>query len=131
MLALDDEKPIGLLAGFIVDNGSTVVWRRGRVMPGRRGQGVFRGLREALDDFLGEHFPSVCREEVSVNTTQIPNSEDNPWRRILEYDALHYAVDEKTSSFCSPILNIFVSYLLPLLNVSLFQFILIVINFPG
>jgi len=97
MLALDDEEPIGLLAGFIVDNGSTVVWRGGRVVPGRRGQGVFRGLREALDDFLGEHFPNVCREQVSVYTTQIPNSKDNPWRRILEYDALYYAVDEKTS----------------------------------
>ena len=97
MLALDGEKAIGLLACSVVDDGKTIVRRGGRVLPECRGQGVFRELSHGLDEYVRSHFLHVCRERQSTYTSQIPISKDSPWRRVSEYDALYYDVQEKTS----------------------------------
>lgn len=102
MLALDSDKPIGLLACLVVDEGKTTVRCAGRVVPGYRGLGVLGGLVQGLDDFVQVNFPNVYRERHSMYTGQIPSSKDIPWRKIAEFDALYYNVEEKTSPASKP-----------------------------
>ena len=100
MLALDSEKPIGLVACFIVDHGKTVFYRGARVLPERRGRGVLREVMQALGDYLHRgNFPDLFRERLVAHRGHVIRSKnpDNPWRRIAEYDALYFDVEEKTA----------------------------------
>lgn len=95
MLAHTQEQLVGLVAGFIVDDGKTVVHRASRILPERRGQGLLRELSQALDRHVRANFPKVCLQRLS-SSADLSSKSVNPYKRILECHPLSYLVKEKT-----------------------------------
>ena len=80
MLLHAGTKLIGLSACCIVDDGRTFVRRAGRISPDLRGQGLRRTLAVALDKYVRENFPKVCRERL-VAFSELNNPYKKIWSR--------------------------------------------------
>ena len=66
MLAYSGEKLVGLIACSIVDEGTTAIRRAARTLVEFRGQGVYKQLSKAMNQFIRGQYPSVCRERFTA-----------------------------------------------------------------
>lgn len=99
MLAHAEDKLVGLQACSVVDDGTTLVRRGARTLPELRRVGVQRKLANALDDYVREHFPKVCRRRLTAWQYGDPVNKNWPWgRRIFEHDVLSYYVEDSKAS---------------------------------
>ena len=93
MLSYSGDKLAGLVACSIVDEGRTAIRRAARTSAEFRGQGVYKQLSGAMNDFIRRQYPSVCRERLTT-------IHSNPsLAMILQLEMLR-ACDRK-KSFCS------------------------------
>ena len=96
ILAHTGEKLVGLVAGFVVDEGKTVVHRGSRILPELRDQGLFRELSQALDQHVRANFPKVCLQRLT-SFADLSSKSVNPYKRILEKHPQYYFVKERGS----------------------------------
>ena len=93
MLACYGEKLAGLVACSIVDEGRTAIRRAARTSSEFRGQGVYKQLLQAMNEFIRRQYPSVCQERF----TTIHSS--SSLTMILQLEMLGACARKK--SFCS------------------------------
>ena len=62
MLAHSSEKLVGLVQCSVVDNGRTAVRQAARKSTEFRGQGVYKRLSKAMNEFARRHYPDIQRE---------------------------------------------------------------------
>ena len=92
MLAYSGEKLVGLLVCFIVDEGKTAIRRAARILPEFRGQGVYRQLLQAINDFIRRQYPSVCQERFKT-LDSYPSV-----TKLAQFDILRYYVKRTSRS---------------------------------
>ncbi|XP_078345588.1 histidine N-acetyltransferase-like [Oculina patagonica] len=87
MLAYYGEKLVGLVACSVVDDGRTWVARAGRTLKEFRGQGVTKGILQAIrNQLVRRHFPNVYRQLLA-------RERFNPsLRKIAHQDVLRFSV---------------------------------------
>lgn len=95
LLAFLNGRLIGLQACFIVDDGRTFVRQAMRLAPDFQGKGFSRELSKAMDTYVVDTFPNVCRVRL---TTYRPLESSTATRMILELDKLNYQVVERVSN---------------------------------
>ena len=104
MLAHSGSKLIGLAASCIVDDGRTFVRRGSRILPELRCQGLRRHLSRALDEYIQENYPKVCRQRLNA-FADLSSKPINPHRRVFEQELLSYCVKEGTSIWERPLVT--------------------------
>ncbi|PFX13380.1 putative N-acetyltransferase 16 [Stylophora pistillata] len=82
MLAHTSGKLIGLVQCSVVDDGRTAVRRAARISPEFRGQGVYKRLSEAMNEFVRRHYPAVQREMFTSTMCHFPAREITEMRSI-------------------------------------------------
>jgi len=95
LLAFLEGKLVGLQACFIVDDGKTFVRQAMRFTPNLQGKGFSRELSEAMDTYVLNTFPDVCRLRF---TTYRQLAFSTPTRIVLEFDKLNYVVVKRVSN---------------------------------
>ena len=70
-IALCGDKPIGLRAIHVVDDGKTFISQGLRIHPKFRGLGLSPRLIEAIHGYIRCNYPSICRERFSTKSDNI------------------------------------------------------------
>ena len=70
-IALCGDKPIGLRAIYVVDDGKTFISQGLRIHPKFRGLGLSPRLIEAIHGYIRCDYPGICRERFSTKPDNI------------------------------------------------------------
>ncbi|KAL9958120.1 hypothetical protein ACROYT_G035091 [Oculina patagonica] len=96
MLAYYGEKLVGLAVCTVVDDGRTWLGRAGRTLKEFRGQGVIKGMRQAIkNQVIRRHFPNVYRKLAARERVSDPSL-----RKIAHQDVLSFPVLKGTLRSC-------------------------------
>ena len=95
IIAYSGEKPVGLSAYFVIDDGKTFVRRAARILPELRGQGLVRPLTEYVRKHATAYYPNVQRERFTTNFENVRCVEQT---KLLDCDVLAYQFENKLFS---------------------------------
>ncbi len=68
LVAVKDDKAVGLRVIFIIDDGETAIFRGLRVHTGYQGRGIAKELMKASEGYVKQHFPRVKVFRYSVTS---------------------------------------------------------------